>query len=215
MSTARKQPRNDNPITIGNSKLGNNIAILSITPAALCVSRLLGLCQVHEKDCYARKFEKRFPNTVISLELKQMAYWDMKSAFDIALDIAALNASKRTKITAFRIGVSGDFRHQPDLDKAENLAAHLKEQGIVTYVYTARSDLDFSEIQHLVVNGSGFMAHNRFQVAYSLEKNPDGGWLATDKNGNKVSCNAVCAGDCRKCSLCQQKGGAVIAVKKH
>ena len=60
------------------------------------------------------------------------------------------------------------------------------------------------------------MAHNRFQVAYELEKIADDpGWMATNKDGNKVKCDYVCPGDCRKCSLCLRKGGKTIAVKIH
>ena len=66
--------------------------------------------------------------------------------------------TKRSKIRALRLNECGDFRHQGDADKAEMLARHLSKHGISVYCYTARRDLDFSECEHLTVNGSGWMA---------------------------------------------------------
>ena len=40
----------------------------------------------------------------------------------------------------------------------------LGKLGVKVYTYTARRDLDFSNVKHLVVNGSGFMVHNNFTV---------------------------------------------------
>ena len=45
-----KQLRNDIPIVLGNKKLPRTTAILNITPASTCVSRVLGLCQLRFPD---------------------------------------------------------------------------------------------------------------------------------------------------------------------
>ena len=89
-----------------------------------------------------------------------------------------------------------------------------EQYGIKTYCYTARSDLDFSDCRELTVNGSGWMAHNRFQVAYRLDRE-DGKPIAIDKNDDPVACSHVCPGKCGPCSLCSEKAGNAIAVKLH
>lgn len=213
-----QSPRNDTPFVFGNKKLPKTTAVLNICPATLCPSALLGLCQLKDcgKSCYAKREEVVWANTCIPSRLSMMEYWDRGTGWSIARDLIHLNATKRTKVTTLRVGECGDFRHQADLEKTEMLAFFLAKEGINVYCYSARSDLDFSICRHLVVNGSGWMAHNQFQVAYSLRRNDDGtGWLAEDKDSNMVTCDAVCPGDCRKCSLCQQKASRTIAVMLH
>lgn len=211
------QIRNDIPIVLGNKKLPKTTAVLNVCPASLCPSALLGLCQLKdcETACYAKREERTWANTCIPSRFAMMGYWDTNDAWTIARDILAYNAAKRTKIKALRINECGDFRHFGDVEKAEMLARHLARAGIVVYCYTARRDLDFSDCEHLVVNGSGWMAHNRFQVAYSLTSPAKGRWLAEDKDGNRVECAYACPGDCRKCSVCLVRRGRATAVLLH
>ena len=201
---------NDVPMTLGNSKLPRSTAVLNITPASLCVSKLLGYCQMKDGQCYARKFETRFAKNVVPVLLSQMAYWDSHTPDEIALDIAKYNLTKRAKLTALRIGVTGDFRHQADLYKAETLAGRLKSQWVRTYCYTARHDLDYSSAEHLIVNGSGWMAHNQFQIMY-----PGKNGAVLNKFGDPVTISYVCPGSCRKCSRCLTKHGKIVGVKLH
>jgi len=209
--------KNDTPFVFGNKKLPKTTAVINICPASLCPSALLGLCQLRDcKTCYGLREERVWANTCLPSRFSMMEYWDRGTGWSMAQDLIRFNATRRTKITVARVGECGDMRHMSDVERAEMLATYLAKAGILTYCYTARSDLDFSICHHLVVNGSGWMAHNRFQVAYSLSRSDDGsGWLAEDKKGTMVTCDAVCPGDCRKCTLCQQKAGRVIAVKLH
>lgn len=209
--------RNDSPFVFGNKKLPKTTAVLNITPAALCPSRILGLCQLKnpDKECYALREERVYPGCIPS-RMKMMEYWDRSTPWTIAKDLLALNETKQTKISALRIGECGDFRHQADLEKAETLAHFLDRSGMKTYCYTARRDLCYDDVKTLVVNGSGWMANNMFVTAYSLRKaEPGFGWTAKNGSGNPVECGAVCAGNCRKCQLCQMKLSIAIAAPKH
>ena len=211
------KPRNDSPFVFGNKKLPKTTAVLNITPAALCPSRMLGLCQLKDpgKECYALREERVYPGCIPS-RMKMMEYWDRNTPWTVAEDLLALNETKKTKVTALRIGECGDFRHMADLEKAENLAHYLAKKGITTYCYTARKDLDFSDVRDLVINGSGWMAANQFQAAYRLDPYEDGhgGWRAESKSG-VVACDGVCPGDCRICSTCTRRTGKITAVKLH
>ena len=210
-----KQIRNDIPIVLGNKKLPRTTAVLNICPASLCPSALLGLCQLKDvKLCFARQEERTWAHTCLPSRFAMQAYWDMNDAWSIARDIVAFNDAKRVKIRALRINECGDFRHQGDVEKAEMLSHHLAKSGIITYCYTARVDLDFSDCAHLVVNGSGFMVHNRFQAAHGL-RTEDGRTIVGDKNGNDVVADYVCPGDCRKCSVCLFRRGRTTAVLLH
>lgn len=207
-----KQLRNDIPIVLGNMKLPVTTAVLNVSPASLCTSRMLGLCQLRDPDkqCYALSEERRFRNTCIPSRQAMQCYWDSNPAWQIAGDLLGCNQSKRTKITALRINECGDFRHQADLDKAEMVARFLLKSGVATYCYTARRDLDYAQVVALTVNGSGWMAHNQFQVLY-----PDGKGGHQDKSGTPVQVDGTCPGSCRKCTRCLVKGRKVIGVKLH
>jgi hypothetical protein len=211
-----KQLRNDIPIVLGNKKLPKTTAVLNICPASLCPSALLGFCQLKDiSSCYARQEERVWANTCIPSRFAMQAYWDRNDAWSIARDLVAYNDTKRTKIKALRVNECGDFRHQGDVDKAEMLAYYLSKSGIIVYCYSARRDLDYSDCEHLVVNGSGWLAHNRFQVAYKLTNPEPGKWLAEDKDGNQVECQYACPGDCRKCSVCLSPRKRTTAVLLH
>lgn len=202
----------------GNHKLPPSTAVLNLSPAELCSSRILGLCQLRNpnKECYSLKESRTYGCRVcLPNRLKAMNYYARLTAFQIADDLIRINAAKRRKITALRISESGDFFTQVDVDKCENIAAYLTDAGINTYAYTARKDLCYDNCQHLVVNGSGWMAHNRFQVAYDLKQSPRGGWTCLDRNEKEVSVDVLCPGDCSVCSLCQERGGKTIGVRLH
>lgn len=194
--------RNDSPFVFGNKKLPKTTAVLNICAAHICPSRLLGLCQLRDpdKECYALAEERRYRNTCLTSRMKMNEYWDRNSAWQIAQDLIALNETKRTKIKTLRINECGDFRHQADVEKAEMIARFLDDKDIRCYCYTARKDLDYSDVELLTVNGSGWMANNMFKILY--------------EEGD-FEYDYLCPGDCRVCRRCIMKGGTIIAVKKH
>lgn len=186
-------------MSYGNKKLPSNTAILNMGSAKTCASKRLGLCKVC-KICYANKAEKLYPN-VLPYRNRQAKYWSKRKAETISADIIADVNRKRNPVTRFRFSESGDFRSQKDVDKMADVCKVLSSQGIKCYGYTARKDLDFSGLmKYATVQGSGFMLTNMF-TAVSKE------------NVNKKQ--PVCAGDCKKCSLCITGKNLSIQVIKH
>jgi len=190
-------------------KVGKDTFIFNITSATECPSRPLGLCQIPDK-CYAMKAERMYKQN-LPYKIRQTKYWDENTPGKIALDfdqkIGHLNAYRKKRggelIKYVRIGESGDFRNQEDLDKAFKFAMYLSklQSDVIIYGFTARSDLDFSKRpENYVINGSGFMIDNSFNVAPKSE---------LDKYEN------VCAGNCRNCDLCKHKLGLDIYVGIH
>lgn len=182
----------------GNRKLPKNIMIINLGPAANCPSRLLGLCKL-AKQCYAMKAERLYKNS-LPYRTRQAQYWLNNTADDIALDIVnQLKRKFKQAITEVRFNESGDFYGQACVEKMSRIADVLKYYGVKAYTYTARFDLDFSNIsKNLTVNGSGFMISNQFNAVkeYSVQAK-------------------ICAGSCKACNLCKTAKGRVIEVLIH
>jgi hypothetical protein len=196
------------PITRGNKKLPRSYGIINLCPAKMCPSRALGMCQldacgVGSARCYALKAERAWPKSVMPHRMAQMEWWD-NSVGQLLFDFRAWRSGLRAKITAVRIGESGDFRHSVDVSKLTYLAKD--NPDLAWYCYTARKDLFTPAVLNIlplnvVVNGSGWLAHNEFVVLDGLYKD--------------VKTDYVCPGDCRKCSQCLKRGGLIIGVKLH
>jgi len=186
-------------VSNGNHKVGRDTLILNITSARDCVSAKLGLCQLCDSSkCYALKAERMYPS-VLPYRQAQTEQWDSLSAQQLAAGLLAKARAKRSNpIKYVRLQESGDFRTQADVDKAEAMARLLNAEGITTYTYTARRDLDFSQCVALVVNGSGFMASNEFKAVASY------------------SPKAIkCKGACLNCQLCKVSRNLTIEVEMH
>jgi hypothetical protein len=183
--------------TLGNSKLPITTAIFNMTTASECPSDKLGLCAacIEGKNwCYARKAENTYP-TVKPYRTRQAAYWDACSVLDFVHDILAATKKLRRPINALRFNESGDFRTQDDVTKADAIAAHLSDYGITTYMYTSRSDLDFSNVRYLKIQGSGFHKQGlagTFKIVQTEAEVPEN--------------YGTCPGDCTACKRCQVFG---------
>jgi hypothetical protein len=192
-------------ISAGNKKLPKDTAIFNMGPAMNCPSEKLGLCQAVMDGkivCYALKPERLYPGCKPYRD-RQEKFWKGIDANDFATQFILMNALRKNKFTALRINEAGDFWSQKCVDKAEKIAFALSTHGVAVYVYTARKDLDFSKVKHLVINGSGFKkagVSNVFQYIEKLEDKPAG--------------FALCPGDCRVCTRCQ-KHNKNTAVLKH
>lgn len=190
-------------VSNGNHKIGKDTIIFNITSATDCVGRKLNLCQIPDK-CYAMKAERMYKQ-VLPYRRRQTDYWNSNSAQVIAENFMyEINRHKKTPIKYVRLGESGDFRAQEDIDKFIEIGKIFLEErpDIVLYCFTSRSDLDFSErTENMVVNGSGFMLDNSFTVRQKDEEIPE-----TAK---------LCAGNCRICDLCKHKTHADIRVTVH
>jgi len=140
--------------------------------------------------------ETQYPDC-LPYRRKQTQIWDRLTAEEIADQIKeTVNHKRKIPIKFLRMQEAGDFRNQADVTKTSHLAGLLR--GVVTvYTYTARRDLDFSRISsNLIVNGSGFMVTNNFQVVNEFRPGPQ--------------CRGIKGGGCYGCKLCKSRGGKVI-----
>ncbi len=192
-------------LSSGNMKLPKTTAIFNLGAATDCPSKKLGLCQAIDSRtgkvvCYALKAERQYPN-VLPYRRRQAAYWKSVTAEDFARDFLAVNANRRNKYKALRIDEAGDFYTQDDVAKLDRIAELL--HGVVkVYTYTARKDLDYSKVKHLVINGSGFQKPGVAGLFNYIEK------------GQEIPAGfKECVGDCRICARCQH--GANTVVLRH
>ena len=114
------------------------------------------------------------------------------------------------KIKKLRINEAGDFRDQNEIRKWNKVAGHLrKEHGIVTYTYTARTDLDFSKAPNIIVNGSkpGIRGAAREFRCISPK----------EYDNMEVSVGEYkCPGDCRNCNVCSTRNfKGVVYCRRH
>lgn len=189
----------------GNHKLGDNILIINMGTATDCPSAKLGKCNAINSGvkCYAFKAEQQYKDHVLGYREKQFKYWRNNSATKIANDIIQKIASRRGKATKyFRFNEAGDFWDQADVKKLSAVAQKLKNFNIVTYGFTARDDLDFSDVNFLV-KGSG---HN---------KGNNGTSVILEKNDPVPEGYKLCPGNCRNCRFCMVDNNLNIAFRKH
>lgn len=180
-------------IHFGNHKLPKTTAIFNICAARDCPSHRLGLCQVTRAGhrCYALRDEQYYAGP-LSYRRRQEKVWDSLTAREFADDLLTIVRRRRIETRALRLNEAGDFRHQADVDKAAAIARVLADHGIITYCYTARSDLDFSRAAPLVVNGSGFRVHGEFRFIRTRSECPEG--------------YIICPGSCKRCTRCLRGG---------
>lgn len=189
--------------SFGNSKLPYTTAVFNMTSATDCPSRQRGLCQItkfsngKKHKCYAMTTERMFPKTALVWKRKQSAYWNKVSALQFVQDLLKAGANKN--MNALRLNESGDFKCQADVKKADEIAGLLKLFGINTYCYTARQDLNYAGLRHLIVNGSGFHALG-----------VSGVFMAIRKTDIKPDGYGVCCGDCTVCYRCIDGKNTVV-----
>lgn len=189
----------------GNKKIGKDTIIFNITPAYLCPSDKLGLCNLSKK-CYAKKAEKQYHHVVPQHRKKQMHAWDTESVTKIYKDICKKVKNARIhKINYIRFSEAGDFKSQSDIEKLKLICEMLLEnectKHLIVYGYTNRSDLVFKDLpNNLIINGTNFMISNEF---IPVERN------TIDKYKN------ICVGDCRICNKCKKANKRKIYVAIH
>jgi hypothetical protein len=206
---ARKISKNNglplrNLIKGGNFKLPKTTAIFNMSSTFECASLAKGMCQaIVEKKlvCYARKAEIQYPN-VLPYRRRQEKFWKETDAIEFATQFLFINALKRKPFKIIRFNEAGDFHTQACVDKVEAIAKILAKYGVKTYLYTSRKDLDFSKVEHFVINASGFEHKdltNDFRLVQNLEDVPKG--------------YDVCEQDCTVCARCSVKGAKNVIVQ--
>lgn len=186
----------------GNHKLPKSTAIINITSAHDCPAKKKGMCPVPKGKCYALKAERSFRPQCLPYRRRQTVVWDALPAWAIAAALIRHSENARThKITKVRFSEAGDFRNQKDVNKMSEVAKILKYAGIIVYGYTARKDLDYTNVSdNMVITGSGFMVHNSFTAV-------------PKETLNKYK--HVCKMDCSICNLCAKRKGIKIYAPLH
>lgn len=187
-------------LQFGNRKIPQTTAIFNMGSALSCPSEKLGLCAVAD-ICYAKKAERMYKASRPYRE-RQTAYWKDVDPTTFCAELLRAIKRKKNRVDLLRLNESGDFWSQECVDKAERIAAILYVLDIKVYTYTARKDLDFSELSFLYVNGSGFHKDGINNIFEPVDE-------FTGKNPR-------CLADCRKCSMCYSNlNHRTIEVLKH
>jgi hypothetical protein len=195
----------DNPlrslVQAGNLKIPKQTAIFNMSSATDCPSLKLDICKACVADknfCYALKSEKSYRPNVLPYRRRQQEYWLTTTAEQFAFEFILINSLKPKPYTKLRLNEAGDFHGQECIKKADAIARILKNYGVDTYCYTSRSDLDFSRVRHLVVNGSGFKTAGISNEFKMIAKD------TAPKDWPKGY--AKCPMDCNICDRCSKKG---------
>ena len=209
--------------TIGNKKLGKDTLIFNMGPATNCPSKKLGLCK-HSKKCYALKAEKMYKAT-LPFRQRQENFWLTNGpAYKAYWLVQALKKHKGIKF--IRFNESGDFTSQrciEDLIQMTRLV-NFKIPGVMFYGYTARQDLDFSNLpDNLTVTGSSFMLDNNFSPYFNVSTHEyisiDRKLDTSEKNNAYMATlkpyDVICKGDCTICNYCKASRSLNIKVAMH
>lgn len=188
----------------GNSKLPAETLIINLTSAQNCPSEKLGFCKC-VNVCYAKKCEriyKAYLNKNLTLE-KLVKSWSINNWKDI-LKVYIENSPKTIKY--IRLNEAGDFPSQEVVNMFNELSKWLYGTfNIKTYCYTAREDLDFSNVCFAVNASNKNIKASRY-------------FLCTDKQvfDNLPHNTVKCKGDCKKCRICYDSNyKGIIYCKQH
>lgn len=188
------------PFSQGNHKLPPSTYIINLGTSGLCPGRAVGTCNCCSV-CYAKKAETQYKESTVAYRLLQTLRWRSLSAEEIANQLLQTSRrAKKKKMQYLRINESGDVFDQSDIEKMSEIADILAENGVGTYTYSSRYDLDWSEkSDNLIVNGSNWMCDNSF--------------VAVDEFTEDMEYQ--CHGDCDTCDYCKNAKGITIYVEVH
>ena len=181
----------------GSDKTGDDTLLLNMGSAMLCAARSQCRVLLEGRKCYPAQVERLHPEVKLYRD-RQAAYWLAEPAQRIVADILAKIAGRSPPTRFLRFNESGDFASQACVDKLSFIASELKRNGIVTYGFSARDDLDFSNAAFLV-KGSG---HDQGNNGRSVVIGP----------GEVVPVgHALCPENCRTCNICMRDDKVDIA----
>ena len=188
-------------VTFGNNKLHDSVMICNFTSAVDCPSDKLGLCQC-SKHCYAKRIEGFRPHSLAFHYRQEKFYASMSAEMIIGYFVGMITdkLNKKYPVKEIRFSEAGDFESQAMVDKMAAVFKGIKEifPNMVIYGYSARKDLDFTELQkYATVNGSGYMVSNNFKVM---------------KSDTIDYTKPYCGGDCHNCDLCKVSREITIQV---
>lgn len=180
-------------VTYGNSKLPKTTAIFNIASATDCVNRGTARCQVDAEECYAYKTEQRWSNT-LRFRRRQGDFWDVMDARSFIEQFNNIRKCKRNVVTKLRFNVSGDIRNRRDAEKIDAIARSL---DIPVYLYTASSHVDFSGINHAMIQCSNEKLWQKYG-----QKSNFGRYKVVENAENVEQDWNRCPNNCSGCNLC-------------
>jgi hypothetical protein len=196
-------------LTFGNRKLGSDVAIFNMSTSQDCPSRKLGLCRTINKGyrCYAQKSEIQYKEHCLNHRRSQEHEWRTKRDTQLLQEFSTRIKRRKLETRYVRYNESGDFHDQSDITKLSFVAGGLKEEfGIITFGYTARSDLCF-EGANFLVKGSGFPGKDGQTTVIGKNETPPKGFTICPESAQVHSC--------RFCNLCKCEFPFNIAFVSH
>jgi len=197
-------------LSFGNNKIAKNVAIFNMNSATDCPNADTKACQVPWSDCYAHKAENQYDAPLASRR-RQEYLWDCLDSETFARAFVRVIERKNNTVDAIRFSEAGDFRHDGDIIKVNNIAKMLEKHDIDVYTYSASYQLSWNEATHFTVNQSNDFADygdRLFTAVQSDEELPENMvWCAYDVSDGEHKC-----GDCK---LCINDEGPDVAVELH
>lgn len=232
----------------GNRKITDTTAIFNLNAAHDCPNRETqengesetGLCQVPWDLCYAAKAERMYDES-FNYRRRQEFLWDTLDATTFAKAFIKVverkmkfgNLDDYSKVD-LRLSESGDFRHNQDIYKANEIARIIGEKGVTTYTYSASYKLPaWFEADHITLMQSvdtekageyGDKEYKAFHLSKEeLEETeqiadlaPEGTvWCPHDLEKRQKDINSEEAISCGDCRLCLEPEGPDVAIPLH
>lgn len=204
-------------LSFGNRKIANHVAIFNFNSATDCPNAETENCQVPFEKCYAHKTEKMY-DEALAYRRRQEYLRDCMDPDTFAGAFMELVSRKRNDVTALRLSEAGDFRHDGDVLWADEVARLLGEHDISVYTYSASNYLDWSVVNHLVVNASNDLSDygDRRYMAFTTEEPPEGYvWCPHDLKKQREGVTSEESIQCGDCRLCLDKEGPNVAIPLH
>lgn len=215
-------------LSFGNNKVASNVGIFNMNSATDCPNAKTretgesetGLCQVPWESCYAHVSEQTYSNP-LPKRRRQEYLWDNIDAVTFADALLRVKERKTSDFDYLRVSESGDFRHESDIIRWNNIAERVSPE-IEVYTYSASHKLDWSDSEHFTVNQSNDLDNYGDRLFSAIDPSQLEEYQADD---NWVICpfelakhNGVDTEDrphCGECQLCMKKEGPNVAVLLH
>jgi len=193
-------------ISLKNIKLRAGIAIVNFGPAFFCTGEAFGYCSVC-LECYAKGREvvpsAWHPGHQDVLDYRWRQYEFFKHATEQEILLVFEHVCLWLVSHGYRrirFSESSDFYTQWYVAIAEKIARIARQYGIVCYTYTTRRDLNYDDVDTLIINGSGWAG-------------PHGETCVIEKGAPLPAGFKLCKEDCGVCWMCARKGCKVAFVK--
>lgn len=169
-------------MSMGNNKVAKNTGILNMNSATDCPNADsteddpsdVGVCQVPWAVCYAHKAENIYPNALPKRRLQEFM-WDAFSAELWADSLLRVKERKRSSFDYIRVSEAGDFRHNGDIRKWNDISKRVyPELQVYTYSASHKLNWDLADHEYFVINQSNDLAEYGDRQFTATYEGPDG-----------------------------------------